>query len=74
MVILDRLVEADWDTLFWAAGRRPLVAEYWERLCARSSYAAAIEDVRDSDIREGIVALREAKSGSPALREILEGA
>ena len=74
VVILDRLVEADWDTLFWAAGRRPLVAEYWARLCARSSYAAAIEDVRDSDIREGIIALREAKSGNPALREILEGA
>ena len=73
VVILDRLVEADWGVLFWGEGRRPAVAAYWERLRARPSYATAIEEARATDIREGIEDLRAAKLGSPALREALEG-
>ena len=73
VVILDRLVEADWAGLFWGEDRRPAVAAYWERLRARPSYATAIDEARATDILEGIEDLRAAKLGSPALREILEG-
>lgn len=74
VVILDRLVEADWDALFWGAGRRPAIAAYWERLQARPSFAAAIEQARCPRTRAGVAAVREAKRRSPRLRAALEGA
>lgn len=73
VVILDRLVEADWDERFWGAGRRPAVAAYWERLQARPSFAVAIEGARCPRTRAGVAALREAKRRSPRLRAALEG-
>jgi glutathione S-transferase len=34
VVILDRLVEADWDGYLWSNGTRPTIAAYWQRLQA----------------------------------------
>lgn len=74
VVVLDRLVEADWAEFFWGAGRRPAVAAYWERLSARPSYATEIDDKRCPATRRGIADLREAKRRNYRLREALEGA
>jgi glutathione S-transferase len=73
VVILDRLVEANWDGLFWGRGRRPVVAAYWERLRARPSFASQIEAMRPEIARRGMRELREAKAADPALRRALEG-
>ncbi len=73
MVLLDRLVEADWQRCFWGEGQRPRVADWWERLQGRPSFRVAVEDVRTAGIREGIAALAAEKSSNAALREALEG-
>jgi glutathione S-transferase len=72
LVILDRLVEADWADHFWGEGRRPAIAAYWDRLRARPSFASAIEDVRAPVTRQGIADLAAAKRAEPALRAALE--
>ena len=73
MVLLDRLVEADWTRVFWADGKRPVVAAYWDRLQCRPSYTSAITGMRSADIRQGIEELRVAKRENPTLRAVLEG-
>jgi glutathione S-transferase len=73
VVILDRIMEADWDGFFWGAEKRPLVSAYWERLKGRPSYAAQIEGERCDRTREGMRELREAKAASPELAAALEG-
>lgn len=72
VVILDRLVEADWDGLFWGGDRRPVVAAYWERLRARPSFESAIEAVRCPHTRRGMADLRAAKAADPRLLAALE--
>ena len=72
VVILDRLVEADWAEHFWGGGRRPMIAAYWERLRARPSFASEIENVRAPVTRQGIADLAAAKRADPALRAALE--
>lgn len=74
MVILDRLVEADWAECFWGADRRPAIAAYWSRLQGRPSFQTEIESVRAPVTRQGIADLAAAKRGDPALRTALEGA
>jgi glutathione S-transferase len=73
VVILDRLVEADWDAYFWGGGRRPTVAAYWERLIARPSYGREIVDVRCPNTGRGIDDLKAAKASNASLRAALEG-
>ena len=73
VVLLDRLVEADWERVFWSEGLRPGVAAYWNRLQSRPSYRSAVTEMRSDHIREGIEELRVAKLRDPLLREILEG-
>ncbi|MCH2172964.1 glutathione S-transferase family protein [Myxococcota bacterium] len=73
VVVLDRLVEADWEEVFWGAGQRPHVAAYWQELAERSSYRTAVLDARCPNVRDGIAALAEAKAGDRALRAALEG-
>lgn len=72
VVILDRLVEADWADHFWGGGRRPPIAAYWERLRSRPSFASAIEAMRSPVTRRGIADLAAAKRGDPGLRAALE--
>lgn len=74
VVLLDRLVEADWADHFWGGGRRPSIAAYWERLRARPSFASEIESVRAPVTRRGIADLAAAKRDDPSLRAALEGA
>lgn len=74
VVILDRLVEADWASHFWGDGRRPAIAAYWDRLRARPSFATEIEAVRAPVTRQGIADLAAAKRADPALRASLEDA
>jgi glutathione S-transferase len=73
VVILDRLVEADWGKHFWGAGARSTIAAYWERLRARSSYREHILEVRCSITRRGMKDLQLAKTTDGRLREALEG-
>lgn len=73
MVILDRLVEADWADCFWGDDRRPAVASYWERLRARPSYRAEILEARCPITVQGIEDLKRAKARDSALRRALEG-
>lgn len=72
VVILDRLVEADWADHFWGRGRRPTIAAYWSRLQARASYQSAIEGVRSPVTRRGIADLAAAKRTDSRLRAALE--
>ncbi|MFQ5698555.1 MAG: glutathione S-transferase family protein [Myxococcota bacterium] len=72
-VLLDRLVEADWEALFWGRERRPTVARYWERLQARPSHVREILDVRRAGTRRGVARLAAAKRRDATLREGLEG-
>jgi glutathione S-transferase len=71
-VILDRLVEADWDGHFWADGRRPAIAAYWGRLEARPTYRRAILDARAAISERGIADLKHAKATDARLRVSLE--
>ncbi len=73
MVILDRLVEVDWDGVLWGDDRRPSVAAYWQRLASRKSYREQIVDMRCEITRLGIDEVKRAKREHPALREALEG-
>jgi len=73
VVILDRLVEVDWEERFWGGGKRPQVAAYWERLKARPSYTTAILHERCETLERGITDVKTAKRDDPALRVALEG-
>lgn len=72
IVLLDRLVEADWETHFWGESRRPAVAAYWQRLKGRPSYADAITNMRCDITRRGIEDVRAAKDRDPTLRAAFE--
>jgi hypothetical protein len=73
VVILDRLVEADWTEYFWGAGKRPTVAAYWDRLRARPSYRSEIAAARCPITRQGIEDLKQAKATDARLHDALEG-
>lgn len=78
MVILDRLVEADWDAALWgdelgAGTPRPAVAAYWERLEARDSYRSQILETRCPITLEGMAAVKRAKASNPALLKAFGG-
>ncbi len=73
VVILDRLVEADWEEFFWGEGKRPLIAAYWERLRTRPSYTSQILAARCSNTIRGISDLHQAKATNPGLRHALHG-
>jgi glutathione S-transferase len=73
VVILDRLVEADFDGFFWGEGRCPAVAAYWARLQERPSYAAAIASQRCRTLQDGVADVKAAKRDDPRLRAALEG-
>jgi glutathione S-transferase len=72
VVILDRLAEADWDGLFWADGKRPTIAAYWQRLQARPSYRTEILEMRCPITRRGIADLEDAKATDGRLCRALE--
>ena len=74
VVILDRLVEVDWGRHFWGDGRRPALANYWQRLQSRPSYRSEILEARCPITLKGIEDVKLAKASDPALREALEGA
>ncbi len=74
VVVLDRLVEADWDGHFWGGGRRPAVAAYWRRLTERPSHGQAIVAERCRELLDGARDLATAKREDPGLRAALEGA
>ncbi|MFT5441794.1 MAG: glutathione S-transferase [Myxococcota bacterium] len=73
MVILDRLVEVDWETTFWGAGLRPSVAAYWKRLVARDSYRDEILAKRCPMTLQGIATVKRAKGSDAKLKAALEG-
>ena len=73
IVILDRIVEVDWEAYFWSSGKRPHVAAYWDRLRSRPSYAKAILEARCETLERGIADVKRAKDENPELRAALEG-
>lgn len=72
VVILDRLVEADWDRALWGDDIRPTIAAYWDRLRQRPSFQSEIEARRCPNTRRGITDLKKAKTEDPRLRAALE--
>lgn len=72
VVILDRLVEADWDDYFWGESKRPTVSAYWDRLSSRPSYQSEILAVRCAATQKGILDLKRAKSVNDLLRVAFE--
>ena len=74
IVILDRLVEADWAPYFWGRAQRPAVAEYWRCLAERPSYATEILRQRCANTRRGMADLAAAKAAHPRLCQALEEA
>ena len=73
MVILDRLVEADWSPFFWGGDRRPEGAGYWARLEARESYRTQVFEMRCPITTRGIAEGASAKRKNETLRLALEG-
>ena len=73
MVILDRLVEADWERRFWGGDARPRLADYWQRLAARESYRTEVLEQRSRLTREGMALVKRAKASDEPLRLALEG-
>lgn len=73
IVILDRIMEADWDEYFWGGDKRPVVAAYWQRSTARPSYAIEVEGQRCERTRQGMADLRKAKAADPDFAAVLEG-
>jgi glutathione S-transferase len=73
LVIFERLVQADCLHVFVGGGHRGQCAAYWERLCKRPSYHAAILEHSHPTIAHGTQRLKDAKAADPALREALEG-
>ncbi|MGB5810433.1 MAG: glutathione S-transferase family protein [Polyangiales bacterium] len=73
VVLLDRLVEADWDEYLWGNGRRPVVAAYWVRLRERPSVQRQIDATRCEITRAGMSDLKQAKRVHPSLKKALEG-
>ncbi|MBW2294194.1 MAG: glutathione S-transferase family protein [Deltaproteobacteria bacterium] len=72
MVILDRLVEADWDTILWGGASRPSVSAYWQRLEARESYRTQVLEMRCPITRKGMAEVRQAKAADSKLKRALE--
>lgn len=73
VVILDRLVEADWEQFYWGGAKRPIIAAYWERLRTRPSYTSEILEARCSNTIRGINNLRQAKTTDAGLSQALAG-
>jgi glutathione S-transferase len=73
VVLLDRLVEVDWDDYFWGQGKRPAVLAYWERLKARPSYRTQVIEMRCPITRKGIEDIKRAKASDSRLLTALEG-
>lgn len=73
VVLLDRLVEADWDAFFWGQDRRPRIAAYWARLQERPSVRRQIEGARADITKKGMADLKRAKRQDPRLLRALEG-
>lgn len=73
MVILDRLVEADWDTILLGSATRPTLDAYWRRLEARQSYRTEVLEMRCPITRKGMAEARQAKAEDAKLKRALEG-
>lgn len=74
VVILDRLVEADWNAYLWGRNQRPTIAAYWQRLTDRPSYRSEILAMRCPNTLRGIADLKTAKTDDSTLRHALESA
>ena len=73
MVILDRLVEADWDAILWGDAIRPSVSAYWQRLEDRESYRSQVLDLRCPLTRAGMAEVKKAKADDAVLKRAIEG-
>ena len=74
LVIFERLRQANAEEAFLASDERRQVSDYWERLKARPAYAEAIVGYSHPLIEYGRNRIAEARAGSSALRECLDGA
>lgn len=72
MVILDRLVEVDWDAIYWGDTLRPSVALYWKQLARRDSYRDEVLAKRCPMTLQGIATVKRAKDSDAKLKAALE--
>lgn len=73
MVILERLVEADWIDFFLQQNRRPMLNVYWRLLQATPAYKIGVEQYRHPTVSAATMLVREEKARDPMFRARLEG-
>ncbi|MBT4520312.1 MAG: glutathione S-transferase family protein [Halieaceae bacterium] len=73
LAIYERLRQLNALHVFAGREERPACAQYWDNLEMRPSYQEAIRAHSHPIVVHGTQRLCDAKAGSPALRELLEG-
>jgi len=73
LVILERLVEADWMEFFLRGDQRPNVQRYWQHLQQTPGYKIGILEFQSAVMDAAIQRLKSHKRNNPAFTASLEG-
>ena len=73
LVILERLVEADWMEFFLRGDQRPNVQRYWQYLQQTQGYKIGILEFQSTVMDAAIQRLKSHKRNNPAFTASLEG-
>jgi glutathione S-transferase len=73
LVILERLVEADWMEFFLRGDQRPNVQRYWQHLQQTQGYKVGVLEFQSTVMDAAIQRLKSHKRNNPAFRASLEG-
>ena len=73
LVILERLVEADWMGFFLRGDQRPNVQRYWQHLQQTPGYKIGILEFQSTVMDAAIQRLKSHKRNNPAFTASLEG-
>ena len=73
LVILERLVEADWMEFFLRGDQRPYVQRYWQHLQQTTGYKIGILEFQSTVMDAAIQRLKSHKQNNPAFTASLEG-
>ena len=73
LVIFERLRQANAESAYLGAGKRPRTTAYWQRLKQRPAYAEAILGHSHPLIEYGRQRIEQVKAASPELRACLDG-
>lgn len=73
LVILERLIEADWFDYYLGNGKRPRISEYWQQLKTTPAYRIGIAQHCHPAVAKTIASIRMQKQSNPAFKDSLEG-